>query len=143
MKMPERKRDMFEYWLTDMAEAIDESFKSMPSHVRDKIDYTPDSLDVMEKHIIDIFDSPKSALEESQAYFLDGIARYVGQVFRKSLGGKWDIELEDIDNAFYNIPQLVDMKNQDTQISPLALVTASLDRRRGNYIRTVLEAHRF
>lgn len=139
--MSESKRDLFEYWLTDMSESIERSLNSMPPDVSGKMDYTPESLDILEKHIIEIFDSPKCALEESEADFVDGIARYVGQVFRKCLGGKWDIELDDPSNVFFNVPQLVGMKNQDTQISPLTLVTASLDRRRGNYIRTVLEAH--
>lgn len=67
------------------------------------------------------------------------MARYVGQVFRKKLGGKWTIDYSDKKNAFYGLPQLVGMNGQRTQICPLTLVTASTDRRTGSFIRMVFD----
>lgn len=67
------------------------------------------------------------------------MARYVGQVFRANLGGKWKIDFSDPKNAFYDLPQLVGMSSQRAQICPLTLVTSSLDRRTGWQLRLVFD----
>jgi hypothetical protein len=134
-------RDLFEYWLIDMDDAIERVLERLPRDVAEKMDYSANSLDAIERYLLDKYGNSKEALKKSEAQLIDAMARYVGEVFRKKLGGKWDIELNDKDNVFYDIPQLVGMKNQTTQIAPLTLVTSSLSRREENHIRRVLEAH--
>jgi hypothetical protein len=49
----------------------------------------------------------------------------------------WDIELDNEDRVFYRLPVI--RFADGAEACPLALVTASLDRRTGQYLRTVVE----
>jgi hypothetical protein len=45
-------------------------------------------------------------LEDEEASHLDGAARYVGEVFRKALGGHWRLRLNDPKYVFHDLPEL-------------------------------------
>ena len=63
----------------------------------------------------------------------DALARYIGEVFRKNIGGKWNIVLDDPNYAYVGLPQL----NYPTPVCPFTLLTASIDRNRGDFLRMV------
>lgn len=135
----ESERDRFEVWLIDMDDALARFFGMISPMIVERLDYAPQSLTVIEGILLDRYASIHSVRPASESRFADGAARYVGEVFRKGLGGKWSIELEDKKNVFYGRPQLIGMRGQRIQISPLSLVTACLDRRTGKYIKTVFD----
>lgn len=134
--------DQFQFWLMDMSDAIDRFLQSVPTQVATRLDYSPESLNVIEEYILDRYPTIDDIKKQSEAKTVDGIARYVGQVFRKHFGGKWIIDFSDKKNAFYGLPQLSGMQEQRTASCPLTLVTASTDRRTGKFIRTVFENYR-
>ncbi|NEX92902.1 hypothetical protein G3573_08980 [Caulobacter sp. 17J65-9] len=113
----------------------------LPGELRAKLDFTPESFEALEGWALSRYASLAEARAPSEAATLDGASRYVGQVFRKSLGGRWFIDHRDPKNAFYGLPQLEGLKGQVAQICPLTLVTASLDRRTGTFISTVYRNH--
>lgn len=131
------KREQFEYWLAHMDDALEAFFKELPDDIRQQLDYTSDSLDDLEAWILDTYPSTQSMLETDQAHIVDGIARYIGETFRKTLGGYWSIEL-DPDYAFYGLPVFY-FKNGRGPVCPPTLATASASRRNGTYLRAVLE----
>jgi hypothetical protein len=134
-----KEQDQFQVWLMDMSDAIERFQQSLPSELQGRLDYSPESLEVVEGFALAKYSMVAEAKKQSEAFTVDGIARYVGQVFRKHLGGKWVIDFSDKKNAFYGLPQLSGMVGQKTQLCPLTLVTASLDRRTGKFIRTVFD----
>lgn len=77
----------------------------------------------------------------SESLFLDGLARYIGETFRRAIGGKWEIRLDDPKYVFYDVPQLTGFSPTPTPVCPSGLATASADRRSGQFIRGVLENH--
>ena len=131
--------DKFQYWLMDMDDAIARLIQSAPTNLADKLDFSPESLNVLEEFILSKYPTIIDIKKPTEAKAVDSLARYVGQVFRKHLGGKWGIEFNDRKNVFYGLPQLMGMAGQRTQICPLTLVTASTDRRTGQFIRTVFD----
>ena len=131
--------DRFQYWLIDMDNAIDRFLELLPKHIKGQLDYSLESLSVLEAWLIDCYPSVDKIKPKSEMYVLDGASRYVGELFRRYLGGKWFIDYSDQKNAFYGLPQLHGMTGQTTQFCPMSLVTASLDRRTGRYIFTILE----
>ena len=131
--------DQFQMWLMDMDEAIQRFRRSVSEDVATALDFTPESLSTLESVVLAKYNCVDEIKKPSEAKVVDGMARYVGQVFRKKLGGKWAIDYSDKKNAFYGLPQLVGMNGQRTQICPLTLVTASTDRRTGSFIRTVFD----
>lgn len=79
-------------------------------------------------------------LERDQNQLVNGAACYIGEIFRKALGGRWDIELGDPDYVYFGVPILRGLGGSTNESEcPLSLATASADRRTGNYLRTVLE----
>jgi hypothetical protein len=123
----------------DMTDAIERFQQSLPGELQGKLDYSPESLQAFEGFALAQYPSIEDAKRGKEAIALDAMARYVGEVFRKRLGGKWMIDYSDRENAFYGLPQLTGMTGQNAQICPLTLVTASLDRRTGKFLRKVFD----
>ena len=131
--------DQFQAWLMEMDDAIATYRRSLPKSLADKLDFSPDSLGVMEAHVLATYENVSQAKASTEAKRLDAMARYVGETFRKHFGGKWKIDYSDKKNAFYGLPQLAGMKSQDVQFCPLTLVTASTQRRTGTFFRKIFD----
>jgi len=129
-------RDDFEVWIVHMDDALAEFFDQLPEDVRRSLDYAPRSLDSLERWLLDRYSSPQALLAPSESTTLDGAARYVGETFRRTIGGRWTIDLDNKKNAYFGLPVLVGYR---TPVAPMSLVTASTHRRIGAYLRTVLE----
>lgn len=129
-------QDDFELWVFKMEDALNEFFVQLPDDVRRGLDFSPASLDVLETWLLERYPSPRSLLATSEKYTLDGAARYIGETLRKNVGGHWTIDLDNPKNAFFGLPILTGYRIPD---SPHSLATASMDRRTGSYLRTVLE----
>ena len=76
-------------------------------------------------------------------WVIDGAGRYVGETFRKNFGGEWVIELKDEEYAYLGIPGIGRFKNSQipTIVYPRTWVTASIDRRFGNFTRRQIERY--
>lgn len=132
-------KDFFEFWLIEMDSALDRFFGALPKCTRQGMDYSPDSLQILEAWLLGKYSDTSMMLPSSESELVDGIARYIGEVFRKNLGGKWIIDFKDQKNAFCGLPQLGGMRGQKIQICPLTLATASADRRTGKFLQTIYQ----
>ncbi|MDH2436135.1 hypothetical protein QCD60_26750 [Pokkaliibacter sp. MBI-7] len=90
----EEKSDLekFQDFMFEMSDVL-ELFISTASENGYILDYSLDSLE----HLID-------STEEKNVNFMNRCARYLGEVFRKELGGYWDIDLENPVNLYYKLP---------------------------------------
>ena len=131
--------DLFEFWIMDMDTALDKFFSVLPEGTKQRLDYSPESLQILEAWLLCQYSDTSLMLPVSESKLVDGIARYIGEVFRKNLGGKWIIDFKDKKNAFFGLPQLSGMPGQKQQICPLTLATASADRRTGMFLQTVYQ----
>ena len=111
--------DLFQVWLIDMDEAIQNLSNSLPSEVRSRLDYSPESLDLLERWLVEKYSSVQDALSEQSNPILDGASRYVGETLRKNLSGTWFINNTDEKMLYFGIPQLRNMRGQRIQISLL------------------------
>lgn len=132
-------RDDFEYWLCNMDDFLEELFSQAPDEYRPKLDFTPASLDVVEKWILELFKSSDHAIEPAEKKKVNGLACYVGETFRRGLGGKWTIGLDDPKFVYHALPILTGSKAFAAPACPLTLITACANRRRGNYLSTIFE----
>lgn len=98
------KDEQFQYWLADMHDAIERFRALVASSYGENLDMSPASLLALESMLLDRFSSSRDALAPASATFIDGAARYVGQTFRRELGGKWIIDHADGKNAFVGLP---------------------------------------
>lgn len=131
--------DLFEFWLMEMDNALDRFFGVLPEGARQGMDYSPESLQILEAWLLGKYSDTTMMLPVSESKLVDGVARYIGEVFRRNLGGKWIIDFKDKKNAFYGLPQLGGMPGQKLQICPLTLATTSADRRTGKFLQTIYQ----
>jgi hypothetical protein len=134
----EDKREQFEYWLAHMDDGLEEFMRTLPPDVARKLDYSIGSLDVLERLLLERYDSFEAAQASGDSKFFDGCARYVGETVRKHMGGKWTIVLDDKKNAHYGVPSLIDFKVPMPPMAPLHMCKSATDRRKGNFISGVV-----
>ena len=128
----------FHAWLDYMADGLNEFFERLPAEVRDKLDYSVESLDVLEAWLLARYPDTDHAMQKSETLILDGAARYIGETFLQHIGGRWDMELDDLTYIFFCIPQITDFRLGMGPICPLSLATACTDRRFGDFISSIL-----
>lgn len=68
------------------------------------LDYSLASLDELESWILTNYETLDQLLADRE--ILDYLTLYIGETFRKHIGGKWSIDLEDERNPFYAMPIL-------------------------------------
>lgn len=78
-------------------------------------------------------------LDPAEADQVDGIARYIGETLRKTVGGHWDIRLDDPKYVFYGLPELTGFGPRSTPVCPLTLATTAADRRTGKFLRGIAD----
>src|SRR5579859_1993494 len=119
-------RDDFDMWIMHMDDALAEFFDRLPEGVRERLDYSAQSLDALEGWLLEQYSAPRDLMAPSESQVLDGAARYIGETFRKTAGGHWTIDLENRKNAYFGLPVLTDAQSPT---SPFSLATAATHRR--------------
>jgi hypothetical protein len=96
-------------------------------------------LDVLEAKLLARYPSPEAGLALDQRGVLDAASRLVGLALILNIeGARFDLDLENERSVFYRLP-IVALPD-GSQECPITLVTASLDRRTGTYMREVAES---
>ena len=101
------------------------------------LDYSIKSLDEIEGWILANFKHHNDLIAEKK--LLDHITIYIGETFRKHIGGKWYIDLENKKNAYYSMPVLTGPAYiGERYVASMTYATACISRQKGNYISTIL-----
>jgi hypothetical protein len=137
--MHAEEEEEFEHWLAEMGPALERFLHRFPAEARSRMDYSVGSLDDLERWLLGSYAGTDDLLKPDAKEVVDGLSRYVGETYRRTLGGHWQIRYDDPDYAFYGLPELTGFSSKATPICPHTLVTACADRRTGVYLRTVLE----
>lgn len=133
----ESRRDGFQLWLMDMDDAIDRFVQLAPEAVRPGLDLSAASLDALEALVLSRFKTTADTKQAQEAEFLDGAARYFGEVLRDGTGSNWTIRFDEPSYVFHGLPILKGGKLGDMPCCPLTTVTAATDRRTGRYFSTI------
>jgi hypothetical protein len=134
----EQREEEFQYWLAHMDDALEEFLAGLPRETAQKLDSSIESIDVVEKLLIDRYESYEAAKRSGDTRFFDGCARYVGETIRKHIGGKWNMVLDDKKNVHYGVPRIQGFTVPMSPMAPLHMCLAATDRRKGNYITGVI-----
>ncbi|OYD07740.1 hypothetical protein [Paludifilum halophilum] len=130
------KADRFEVWLMEMEDVLDRFIEEMPNGL--DLDYSPQSLIRLEEWILNQYPTVGNILKEHEKEKLDSLVRYVGQVYRKELAGKWMIQLDHPKkDPFYGLPVVYFPGKNVDEISPHQEVITCVDRRRGDFLYTM------
>jgi hypothetical protein len=132
------RKEEFQSWLFYMDDALDQFKAQLPHNLSTSLNFTPASLDGLEAWLLSRYNTIAELRAPDQVATLDGAARYVGETLRKALGGRWQIRFDDPKDAYYGLPELSQFGIPVPPICPHRLVTASIDRRTGQYLSTML-----
>jgi hypothetical protein len=135
------KEEQFEWWVTIMYDRIKELKSELPGSLSDSLDFTVNSLDSLERYLLEHYPFEEIQLEKNKM-LLDGLARYVGLTAQKNLkNAYWDMDLKNPENVFYLLPVVMMKDSKSSPLSPYTLVTALFDRKKGNYLSTVINSY--
>lgn len=115
----------------------------VPSDLREKLDYSLESIDVLEAWLLEKYATYQQAITPEEYPVLDAAGVYIGETFQDLLEGEWIVELEDADDPFQGMPGIIDFDSAQVPdiIYPVSWLTAALDRRNGNFIRRQMERY--
>lgn len=131
-------KDDFQEWIFFISDKMDYFTEQFAEENNLTLDYSVESLDRLEQWIITRFNDSKDLISDKK--LLDLIGIYIGETFRNHIGGKWHIDLENKQNVYYHMPVLTDKNYKgETNKAPLTYATASIHRKKGNYISTILK----
>jgi hypothetical protein len=123
------------FYIDDKMDVFTEDFAQENNLV---LDYSIQSLNDLEQWILKTYEDEDKLIEDHKT--LDLLAIYIGETFRKYIGGKWFMDTENQKNAFYMMPVLTGPEFKGVKYkSPMTYATASIDRQEGNYISTILK----
>jgi hypothetical protein len=124
----------FQLWLAKDLEARQE----LEAMIGVELGVDERSLDTLEAFLLGRYRNPDEALRLSERGVLDAAARHIGLVMLLNIdGAEWAIDLVNEDSAYYQLPII--RFPDEAEECPLTLATAALDRRSGDYLRTVVE----
>jgi hypothetical protein len=135
-----KEQEDFQYWLFDMDDALERFFENLPNGLVMDLDFTLNSLDLLENWILNTYSSIAKIQAIEEASTVDGLVRYIGETFRKTLGGQWEIRFDDPKYIYYGLPQLAHFSSlKIAPICPMRLVTTCVARRKGHFLSTILQ----
>lgn len=134
-------RDNFENWLIFMEEGLRQFYAHLPIELAEQLDFTPESLPVLEAWLLAKYPSAQAALDPGHANIMDGIARYIGETFRQNLGGQWDIELGNPNQPFAGVPVITGFDGEISPVCPLAVAAVVPNERTGVVLSSLMQAH--
>ena len=130
----------FQEWIFFISDKMDEFTDKFAKDNHLILDYTIASLDDLERWILNNYSEIKDLIADKIT--LDRLTIYIGETFRKYIGGKWFMDLKNKKNTYYSIPVLTDPSYRgEVYLTPMFFATASINRNKGNYISGILIKH--
>lgn len=130
-------QENFQDWIFFISDKMDYFTEDFVKEQNLILDYSVKSLDCIEKWILTNFKHHSDLIAQDK--LLDYITIYIGETFRKHIGGKWYIDLKNKKNAYYSMPVLTSPSYVgEVYVAPMTYATACISRQMGNYISTIL-----
>ena len=137
-------KDNFDDWIFFLSDKMDYFTGEFAREQGLALDYSPESLDALENWLLGKYEKSMDLVEDKEPYghdyrLADLCGIYVGEVYRRQLGGTWYMILDQPKNAYYKLPSLrYETRTGPYYICPVTLGTACIQRKRGDYMRWVL-----
>jgi hypothetical protein len=127
--------DRFEQFLFEMDDVL-EQFLAAASSAGFDLDYSLSSLESLEEYILgELTESGNSELVKNRA------ARYLGELFRKNVGGRWQLCLKNPKYLYYKLPVIVGHADRPIEFCPIQVIRNFIRMKRRGMLRTAVESH--
>ena len=111
-----------------------EEFVTQARQLDIELDFSFDSLDQLENLII-------IKAGECDSKFENRAARYLGEVFRKTVGGIWELCLKDPKYVFFKLPVITGYSKHTIQFCPIEIITNFQARKESGLLKRAVDAH--
>lgn len=122
----------FEQFLFEMDDVLD-GFLTEARSCGFKLDFSLDSLGILEQFLLS-----KARLD---ARSRNRASRYLGEVFRQSVGGKWELCLEDPRYLYFGLPVISGYSAHQIEFCPIEMIRNFEEKREYGTLRAAVEAH--
>ena len=130
-------KENFEEWIILIDSKMEYFTDAFAGENNLKLDYSIESLDEIENWILTNYSEIKDLIGDAKN--LDYLTVYIGETFRKHIGGEWFIDLKNKKNAYYSMPVLTDPSYKyEPYAATMTFATACIARQKGDYISTIL-----
>jgi len=134
-----KRKENFEVWLFTMSDVLEEFIESFLNETNHELDYSSNSLILLEKYIHKNFSVISELNSEDNKFKYDVLTRYLGETIRKNIGGIWKLDIENEKSAYYKLPVLIDDIEKPTPICPHKLISACIIRKKEDFLYRILD----
>ena len=132
------KEDNYNWWLNVMPDEMPR-LSILPKEIRAHLDYSLDSLDVIEAYIVSNY-TVDELKDRRNKFARDLFVRYIGETFRKNVPELyWAFEAENEKDAYFGIPVLMTMAEGVPPMTPTLWVTELPGQKDGSFLRSRLK----
>ncbi len=132
--MDEEDIEKFEMFIFEMDDVLEPFIEEAESKGK-LLDYSLESLHALEAYLNEV-DEPA----EVASLLKNRASRYLGEVFRKNVGGRWEL-CADPDKLFFKLPVLVDYAQMPLEFCPIEIVANYLGSRKAGLLRGAVASH--
>jgi hypothetical protein len=126
--------EKFQYFLFEMDDVL-EPFVAAAQKAGFQLDYSIDSLMSLEQFLLA---QPTAA---GDSHLQNRAARYLGEVFRKNLGGKWELCLKDPKYLFYKLPVISGYSEMPIEFCPIEIIANFAGKKESGLLKRAVESH--
>jgi len=92
-----KSQEEFQDWLEKMDTSINQFKAKLPSEVADKLDFSKESLQVLEDWLLESYETVLELKADNNYVIIDGARRYIGEVIKPLTNSHWYLTLDDTD----------------------------------------------
>lgn len=134
-KADDAAEEKLQHFLFEMDDVL-ELFIAAAQAAGFRFDYSIDSLSALERFML-VQSNPTSDNSELE----NRAARYLGEVFRRSLGGKWELCLKDPKYLYYKLPVIGGYSKLPIEFCPIEVIANFVARKESGLLKRAVESH--
>jgi hypothetical protein len=127
--------EKFQFYLFEMDDVL-EAFIAEAKQAGVKLDYSKQSLDTIEPYLLE-----KLAAGANRDLLRNQAGRYLGETFRKLMGGHWELCLKDPDYIYFKLPVVTGYSAMPIEFCPNEVMGNFLASQKPGMLKRAFEAH--
>lgn len=131
VRISQEELDKFQVFLFEMDDVLEE-FTEEAAQAGYKLDFSLDSLDTLERY----YAFRHGHRDEER--LINRCARYLGEVCRLTVGGKWKLSL-NARGLYFKLPVITDYSDKNLEYCPLALFGTFTRHRNSGFLRKTVQ----
>ena len=126
--------DKFQHFLFEMDDVLDD-FLVEAGTAGYQLDFSLDSIPLLEAYLLSHLGNKEVSRLKNKA------ARYLGEVFRKNVGGKWELCLKDPKYLYYKLPVIAGYSDKPIEFCPVDVIENFASKKGDGMLRRTIDAH--